>query len=86
MLAAINGAKQSVEIELYRFDPGQLWRMFSESLVSAAERSVCVRLIADSFGSRRMSEAQWSPIRSAGIAVRLTPSIDDSRLPWVDAT
>lgn len=75
MLAAIDRARKSVDLELYRVDPGDLWELFRVALSKAAARGVEVRLLADSFGSRRMSAADWRAARVGGVRVRLTDSV-----------
>jgi cardiolipin synthase len=74
MLASITAAQTSVDLELYRFDPGNMWDHWFSVLTLCARRGVCVRLLADSLGSRRMAK-YWNAVRQAGIKVQLTPSL-----------
>ena len=75
MLTALGRARRSVDLELYRVDPGELWRRFFAHLARAAGRGVRVRLLVDSFGSRRMSAEDWRSLHAAGIAVVRTPTV-----------
>jgi cardiolipin synthase len=75
MLEAIEAARASVDLELYRVDPGPLWRQFFDHLARAAARAVRVRLLVDSFGSRRMSVENWRALKDAGIHVLRTATI-----------
>jgi len=75
MLEAMEMSRASIALELYRVDPGALWDRFSAALIRAAARGVRVRLYADSFGSRRMREGNWSAVRRAGVEPRLTPTV-----------
>jgi cardiolipin synthase A/B len=75
MLSAIEDACISVDVELYRVDPGNLWQLFFAALVKAAARGTRVRLLVDSFGSRRMRADDWQAMECAAIITRLTPSL-----------
>lgn len=75
MIGAIDSARVTIDLELYRVDPGHLWQMFSKALTDAAARRVRVRLLVDSFGSRRMLEADWQKAARGGIQVRRTPTV-----------
>jgi cardiolipin synthase len=75
MLKSIEVAQSSVDLELYRVDPGPLWQQFFAHLGGAAARGVRVRLLVDSFGSRRMSVADWGAVEGAGIRVLRTPTV-----------
>ncbi|MEO8382732.1 MAG: phospholipase D-like domain-containing protein [Acidobacteriota bacterium] len=75
MLTSVEAARSTIDLELYRVDPGPLWRQFFDHLARAAARGVRVRLLVDSFGSRRMSVANWRAVEDAGIRVLRTPTI-----------
>jgi cardiolipin synthase A/B len=75
MLEAIRNARSSVALELYRVDPGPLWQMFQGELKRAAGRRVRVRLLVDSFGSRRMSRDDWRAAVDSGIDLVRTPNV-----------
>lgn len=51
MLAAIREARQSVNLEIYIFDHGEVAGQFSDALSERARAGVDVRLLVDSFGS-----------------------------------
>lgn len=52
MLAAINGASDSVHLSTYIFDGDRTGRSFTDALQSAAARGVEVRVIVDSLGEK----------------------------------
>jgi cardiolipin synthase len=80
MLLCIENAREAIDLELYRVDPGPLWKQFFGSLADAVRRRVRVRLLVDSFGSRRMLDEHWQAVRQAGIIVQMTPSVMRSLL------
>lgn len=51
MLAAIRGARESVNMEMYIFDHGQIATEFARALAERARAGVEVRLLVDGFGS-----------------------------------
>ena len=51
MLAAIRGAKRSIELEMYNYNKGQAGDEFTRALVDAGRRGVKVRLVLDAFGA-----------------------------------
>jgi len=66
MLAAINSARSSVCLEMYIFAPGPLGEQFREALVRAQRRGARVRVLVDAFGSIRLPNEFWEPLRTAG--------------------
>ena len=52
MLAAINGARHSINLSTYIFDGDSTGRKFTDALRQAAKRGVAVRLIIDSLGEK----------------------------------
>ena len=52
MLAAIRGARESVNMEMYIFDHGRIASEFARALGERARAGVEVRLLVDGFGSR----------------------------------
>jgi cardiolipin synthase len=52
MLAAIDGARRSINLSSYIFDGGGVGRDFTEALRRASERGVAVRVIIDALGEK----------------------------------
>ena len=57
MLAAIDGATDSILLEMYLLSSGQVAGRFIDALLRAAERDVAVYLLLDDFGARGLSGA-----------------------------
>src|SRR5438105_2722944 len=70
MLAAIEAARQSVDLEMYTYGPGPLGERFRQALAAAQRRGVRVRILLDAFGSINLPSAFWKPLRSEGGHVR----------------
>jgi cardiolipin synthase len=69
MLTAIGLARESVQLEMYIFEPGGVGDDFLRELVAAAERGVRVQVLVDALGSD-LTDAYWRPLRQAGGEVR----------------
>jgi cardiolipin synthase len=70
MLAAIDGARTSVFLEMYIFAADDTGREYRDRLAQAAQRGVRVMVLIDAWGSWTTPEAFWAPLRAAGAAVR----------------
>lgn len=66
MLAAIESARERVDLEMYIFEPDETGTRIRDALVAAAKRGVVVRLMFDSIGSVRGGPAFFQPIVDAG--------------------
>jgi len=66
LLEAINGARESIRLEMYIYEPGALGTQFLEALVRAQQRGVQVRVLLDALGSINLPATFWDPLRSAG--------------------
>src|SRR5580658_64302 len=66
MLAAIDTARSSVSLEVYRFAPGPLGERFREALLRAQRRGAHVRVLVDAFGSMGLPDDFWQPLRAIG--------------------
>lgn len=71
MLAMIEGARQSVQLEMYILRDDEVGQRFSKALSDAARRGVKVRVLADWFGSYGTSRRYFAQLRSVGVEVRL---------------
>ena len=70
ILAAINGARESVCLETYIFGAGYPGEAVRDALVRARERGARVRVLIDALGSISLGAGFWEPLRAAGGEVR----------------
>ena len=70
MLAAINGAQESVCLEIYFYASDSLGERFREALIRARQRGARVRVLIDALGSIGLAAAFWQPLRAVGGEVR----------------
>lgn len=70
MLASIEGARKSVDLEIYIFEDGELGRRFVAALAAAARRGVRVRVLVDTFGSFELPNDYFQPLVEAGAEFR----------------
>lgn len=66
LLQLLGEAKNSITIIMYIFVDDEAGSQICEALVAAARRGVKVRLIIDSFGSSKLSDAFHEPLAQAG--------------------
>lgn len=82
MLAAIDGAADSIALEMYLFSDDGTGREFRDHLVAAARRGVEVQVLVDAFGSWTLADAFWRDLRQAGGEVRWFRPIRRGLLPF----
>ncbi len=70
LVAAIDAAQRSVNLETYIFAADDTGRMVSQALQRAAQRQVAVHLLLDGYGSAELPESWVEEMRSAGVAVQ----------------
>jgi cardiolipin synthase len=70
MLAAMDAAQKSIQLETYTFSSGQLGRRFLETLLAATRRGVRVRVLVDAVGSWFLPDNFFNPLIAAGAEVR----------------
>lgn len=70
MLAAIDGARQQVEIELYLIEDGHCSERLVDTLCRAAERGVAVRGLFDAYGAAGLGAALRERMQAAGVQLR----------------
>lgn len=70
MLAAIDGARQQVEIELYLIEDGRCSERLVDTLCRAAERGVAVRGLFDAYGAAGLGAALRERMQVAGVQLR----------------
>jgi cardiolipin synthase A/B len=69
MLDAIRGARRSIDMECYIFQPGRAGNQFIEALAERAESGVTVTIVVDAIGSSRLSGSSLARLRDAGCQV-----------------
>jgi cardiolipin synthase len=69
MLAAIRGARQTINLEFYIYWDGEIGRQFAEALAERARAGVKVNVVLDAVGSSAMSEDLILFLQRNGIAV-----------------
>ena len=69
MLEAIRKAKDSVNFEVYIFEPDEIGRQFMEAFKERARAGVEVRLLLDGFGGMKMRKRYRDELTEAGVNV-----------------
>lgn len=86
LLADIKEAKKHIHVEYYVFMDDEMGRQFQEALIQKAGEGLEVRVIYDSFGSRKAKKKFFEEFRMAGIEtepfLKLTWSAFTSRLNY----
>lgn len=67
MLAAIRGARKTINLEFYIYWDGQVGRQFAEALAERARAGVAVKVILDAVGSAPMSQSLIDFMQRNGI-------------------
>ncbi len=69
ILDAIRRARDSVNFEVYIFEPDEIGRQFMEAFKDRARAGVEVRLLLDGFGGLKMTKRYRDELTSAGVKV-----------------
>lgn len=69
MRAAIEGARHTIQLEIYIFMSDAVGRSFAEALGRKAAEGVTVRVIYDSYGSHRAGSRMFADLRAQGVEV-----------------
>ncbi len=69
LMAAIDGAKHSIDIETYIYAADSTGHLISTALQNAAKRGVSTRLLLDGFGSVELPQNWIDELRLAGVEV-----------------
>ena len=69
MLEAIRGAEDTVNFEVYIFEPDEVGRVFMDAFKERARAGVEVRLLLDGFGGIKMRKRYRDELRDAGVSV-----------------
>jgi cardiolipin synthase len=70
MLAAINAAQESIQLETYIFADGKLGQQVLRALLAASQRGVRVRVLVDAVGSWFLPNEFFSSLTADGAEVR----------------
>ena len=70
MLAAIRGAKQTIDFESYIYWSGDIGRQFADALAERARAGVKVHVLLDWVGSAKMDAKLTEEMANAGVQVR----------------
>ena len=70
MLAAIRGAKETVDFETYIYWSGATGKQFADALAERARAGVKVHVLVDWAGSQKMEEALVDELKGAGVEIR----------------
>lgn len=69
MLEAIRRAEDSVNFEVYIFEPDEIGRQFIDAFKERARAGVEVRLLLDGFGAMKLKKRYREELRQAGVTV-----------------
>lgn len=83
MLAAIAGARDSIDFESYIFATDRTGALFRGALIDAARRGVRVRLLYDAVGSWSIDDGFRRPMLEAGIEVAVYHPLWLTRPLWL---
>jgi cardiolipin synthase A/B len=69
MLEAVRGARDTINFEVYIFEPDEVGRQFMDAFADRARDGVEVRLLVDWFGSWKLRKRHIDELRRAGVRV-----------------
>jgi cardiolipin synthase len=69
MLEAIRGARESINFEVYIFQPDEIGRQFMDAFEERARAGVEVRVLVDGFGSFKLRRQHRDRLREAGVKI-----------------
>ena len=67
MLEALKGAKDSINFEVYIYEPDEIGRQFMDVLMERARAGVEVRMLLDGFGSWKLKRRHRQELKNAGV-------------------
>jgi cardiolipin synthase len=70
MLRAVRDARETINFEVYIFEPDELGRQFMDALTERAHAGVEVRLLVDWFGSWKLRKRHVEELRRGGVRVQ----------------
>ncbi|MGH7536407.1 MAG: phospholipase D-like domain-containing protein, partial [Gemmatimonadales bacterium] len=69
LLEAIRGARETVNFEVYIFEPTGIGREILEAFMERARAGVEVRLLVDGFGSHKLTRKHREELQAAGVRI-----------------
>jgi cardiolipin synthase A/B len=84
MLAAIRGAAESIRLETFIFQTGEIGDEFRSVLIEAQKRGVKVRVMCDAFGSLKLLASYWTELVEAGGEFRWFNPLQLNRIIYRD--
>jgi cardiolipin synthase len=69
MLEAIRRARDSINFEVYIFDPDAIGRQFLDAFKERSRAGIEVRLLLDAFGSSKLRKREREDLKEAGVRV-----------------
>lgn len=84
MRRAIDGAGDSVRLEMYIYHPDGPGLIIRDALVRAARRGVTVQVLVDALGSDQLTAGFWEPLTTAGGACRWFNPLELRRMTFRD--
>jgi cardiolipin synthase len=81
MLAAIRGARRSIDLESYIYWKGEIGEQFTQALEERARAGVATHVVLDWFGSLEIDSEYSRRLKEAGVELSLY-----HQLPWYDPT
>jgi cardiolipin synthase len=69
MLAAIRGARKTIDFETYIYWSGEIGKQFADALSERARAGVRVHVLLDWVGSSKMEETLIEELKSAGVEI-----------------
>ena len=70
ILEMINGAKESIQLQVYIYDYDETGKAVTEALIAAANRNIKVYLMADGYASQKLPKTFIQEVEKAGIHFR----------------
>lgn len=67
MLAAIRGARHSVDFETYIYFSGKIGKKFRQALIERARAGVAVHVLVDAIGARKMDSSAVRALNAGGV-------------------
>jgi cardiolipin synthase len=67
MLEALRGAKDTINFEVYIYEPDEIGRQFMDVLMERARAGIEVRMLLDGFGSWKLKRKHREELKSAGV-------------------
>jgi cardiolipin synthase len=70
MLEAVRNAKDSINFDVYIFEPDEIGRQFMDAFKERAQAGVEVRVLLDGFGGMKMKKRNRDELTAAGVVVK----------------